>query len=368
MKLTFPHMGNIWLVGKTLFETLGHEVIIPPKNTKKTVELGTTYAPEFACFPLKVTLGNFMEAAQMGADTMFMAGGGGPCRFGLYGHIQKEILNGLGYNIDAIILDPPGASSYKTIFNNLKKVIKRSSVRHIKTALKKGKAKVEVSDYLEKKLGAIRPYEMHDGKNKDSCEKIENDILKQINKEEDLENILGIKEEIDYRINKLNLMPRPKSPTKVAIVGEIYMVLEPFVNFEVEKRLGEMGCEVTRGIYLNEWIDENLNPFTRKEYKKKKQKIQQKARPYINHFVGGHGRESIGEAIHYAEEGFDGVIHVSPFTCMPENTAQSVFPNVSYDYNIPVLSLMFDEQTGEAGTVTRLEAFTDLIKRKKKTA
>lgn len=367
MKITFPHMGNIWVVGKSLFENLGHEVVVPPKNTKRTLELGTTYAPEFACFPLKVTLGNFIESVEQGADTIFMAGGGGPCRFGLYGHIQKEILNDMGYDVNAIIIDPPSVG-IKDMLSKVWKVKNGASFKSTRMALKKAWAKIHVLDYIEKRLSKTRPYETMSGKKKDSCNKIKNDLLKMIDEENNLNNIYGIKEEADYRINNLSLIPRPQNPVKVAIVGEIYMVLEPFANIELEKRLGEMGCEVTRGIYLSDWIRENFYPVNRKKAKKKKKKIQEKAKPYLKHFVGGHGRESIGEAIIYAQKGFDGIIHAAPFTCMPETTAQSVFPVVSEKFNLPVLSLVFDEQTGEAGTVTRLEAFTDLIKRKRKTA
>jgi len=51
-----------------------------------------------------------------------------------------------------------------------------------------------------------------------------------------------------------------------------------------------------------------------------------------------------------------------PFTCMPEIVAKNILPKVSNDMDIPVLSLAFDEQSGEAGIVTRLEAFIDLLK------
>ncbi|UMZ72597.1 acyl-CoA dehydratase activase-related protein [Natranaerofaba carboxydovora] len=367
MKIAFPHMGNISVMGKTLFENLGHEVIVPPKNTKRTLELGTTYAPEFACFPLKVTLGNFIEAAEKGADTIFMAGGGGPCRFGLYGHIQKEILNDLGYDIDAVIIDPP-VVSISDMLSKIWKVKNGSSIKNTKTALQKAWAKMHVLDYLDKKLSKTRPYEIISSKNKDGCDNIKDQIVKMVDKEEDLNKIYQVKEEIDHRIDNLSLAPRPKNPVQVAIVGEIYMVLESFANFDIEKRLGEMGCEVKRSVYLSEWVSQNIHPLGRQKYKQKKKKIEEKAKPYIKHFVGGHGRESIGEAVIYAGEGYDGIIHVAPFTCMPETTAQSVFPIVSEDFNLPVLSMIFDEQTGEAGTVTRLEAFTDLIKRKRKTA
>ena len=68
----------------------------------------------------------------------------------------------------------------------------------------------------------------------------------------------------------------------------------------------------------------------------------------------------------YAEErGTDGLIHVSPFTCMPEIMSQNIFPKMREDVDLPILSLIMDEQTGKAGYLTRLEAFVDLMRRKK---
>ena len=93
------------------------------------------------------------------------------------------------------------------------------------------------------------------------------------------------------------------------------------------------------------------------------EKVKQAAQPYLNHKVGGHGLETIGETVLYAQNNYDGVIHLSPFTCMPEIIAKSILPQVSKDLNIPVLSITVDEHTGEAGVITRLEAFIDLLKR-----
>ena len=50
---------------------------------------------------------------------------------------------------------------------------------------------------------------------------------------------------------------------------------------------------------------------------------------------------------------------------MPEIVAQNILPKVSKNEDIPILSLVLDEQTGKAGYLTRIEAFIDLIKRKK---
>ena len=44
-----------------------------------------------------------------------------------------------------------------------------------------------------------------------------------------------------------------------------------------------------------------------------------------------------------------------PFTCMPEIIAQSVLTKVSADLQIPILFLIVDEHTGEAGYQTRLK-------------
>ena len=87
------------------------------------------------------------------------------------------------------------------------------------------------------------------------------------------------------------------------------------------------------------------------------------AKPYINRPIGGHAQQAIGHTIQYAKEGYDGVILIYPFTCMPEITSNAIIHAVSKKYHIPVLTLCFDEQTGQAGVQTRLEAFVDMIKR-----
>ena len=58
------------------------------------------------------------------------------------------------------------------------------------------------------------------------------------------------------------------------------------------------------------------------------------------------------------------MIHLSPFTCMPRLLPVAFCRRVSHRYGIPVMTLVLDEMTGEAD-MTRLEAFVDLIRRKK---
>ena len=81
--------------------------------------------------------------------------------------------------------------------------------------------------------------------------------------------------------------------------------------------------------------------------------------------IGGDALECISDVMYAEERGTDGLIHVSPFTCMPEIMSQNIFPKMREDVDLPILSLIMDEQTGKAGYLTRLEAFVDLMRRKK---
>jgi predicted nucleotide-binding protein (sugar kinase/HSP70/actin superfamily) len=51
---------------------------------------------------------------------------------------------------------------------------------------------------------------------------------------------------------------------------------------------------------------------------------------------------------------------------MPEIMSQNIFPTMREDHEIPILTLIMDEQTGKAGYITRLEAFVDLMRRRKR--
>jgi predicted nucleotide-binding protein (sugar kinase/HSP70/actin superfamily) len=78
MKITFPHMGNTYITAKAMLDDLGMDYVIPPANNKKALEIGTKYAPELACLPLKINIGNFIQAYEQGADSILITGGVGP--------------------------------------------------------------------------------------------------------------------------------------------------------------------------------------------------------------------------------------------------------------------------------------------------
>ncbi|MGI6604044.1 MAG: hypothetical protein ACOX2S_03035 [bacterium] len=46
---------------------------------------------------------------------------------------------------------------------------------------------------------------------------------------------------------------RSRRPLKIGLIGEIYVVLEPFANHNVQTLLEEMGVLADRSVYLAEW-------------------------------------------------------------------------------------------------------------------
>ena len=62
----------------------------------------------------------------------------------------------------------------------------------------------------------------------------------------------------------------------------------------------------------------------------------------------------------------DGMITVTAFGCGPDSLMVERITRKAKRFNKPLLNLTIDEQTGEAGFITRLEAFVDMLFRKKR--
>lgn len=349
-------MGNIYIPLKSFLKSLDVKVIEPPPCNKRTMELGVKYSPEFACLPLKINIGNYLEAIELGADTIIMAGGIGPCRFGYYAEVQREILMDLGLNIQMIVLEPP-QGNYMHLIKRLQSLIgtKNCSLGKIVYAAKLAWQKALILDELDKIACAVRPLE----KNAGDTEQAYKTAINKIDNAKNPEELKETKQHIDQLFQQICQRENITLP-KIGIMGEIYTVLEPFVNFNVEKILGELGVFARRSIYLTDWVRHNLLPGFLKP--KDLDETLKMAKPYINCFVGGHGQESVAQAVKFSKEGYSGVIQLLPFTCMPEIVAKSVLPQVSKDYSLPIMTLVLDEHSGEAGVRTRLEAFIDMIK------
>ncbi|SET28854.1 Predicted nucleotide-binding protein, sugar kinase/HSP70/actin superfamily [Natronincola peptidivorans] len=357
MKVTFPHMGNQYVATKVMLEELGVDTVIAPQCSHNTLDIGTKHSPESICLPLKVNIGNLMESVKYGADTVVFSGSCGPCRFGYYSILEKEILKELGHDMEFILFDPP-QGDYKTFINRIYKLAQTRNPYKILRALGKGVQVLYQVDALDAAAHYKRPRQKTIGEVDIYYDKFHQEVRNVCGYKETSQLIKEIKESI------MNIEEDPsREVLKVGIVGEIYTIIEPFVNLNVERKLGEMGVEIEKSLKISHWLTEHLflNPLKLTS----EGKTRKAAKPYLRTMIGGHARETIGYTVRYARRKFDGVIQIYPLTCMPEIVAQSILPTVEKDYNIPYLCLIVDEMTGEAGYTTRLEAFIDLLRRRK---
>lgn len=354
MVITFPHMGPAYISIKALFEELGLKIIVPPAVSKKTLEIGTKLSPELACLPLKINMGNYIESIEKGADTIVITGSCGPCRFGYYGIVQKEILKDLGYDVDVIILDPP-KNGIKEFVARIRKLAGNNSVNSILSAVFKAfKVTEEVDELIELSL-KTRCREI----NKGETDRVMYQFEKAIRETRGVSEIRRCIAEYKERLRAIDI-DKEYQPLKVGLVGEIYTLIEPFVNLNVERKLGNMGVEVYRGLTLNGWVKYHLAPDIK--FRLREKRILKKADPYLGLCIGGHAWQTVAHTVNFADMGLNGVIQIMPFGCMPEIVAESILPTISEQEGIPAMTLIVDEMTGEAGYQTRLEAFIDLLR------
>ncbi|UCB43554.1 MAG: hypothetical protein JSV77_02595 [Dehalococcoidales bacterium] len=355
MRVSIPHMGHLYIPLKAMFQRLGIDYVIPPVNSQRTLSLGSRYSPEGLCIPFKMTLGNMIESAEMGANAVLMPGGYGICRLGYYTRVQEQILHNLGYDFEVIQI---GVSDRKFFgaMDMLKRVSNNAPWHRILSAFRFALAKLSTVDQIEQMTQKVRPVELVQG----TANQLYAKAVHAIDNTDDYDTLKRTK--ADY-LRQLNEVVKNKQarPLVVGITGEFYVVLEPFSSFDIERELGKLGVEVRRATYISGWTKFSyfLNPFGINE----KSRIHKAARPYLKRDIGGDGWESVGEKVLHAKE-YDGLIHLAPFTCMPEIIAENIMPSTKEQ--IPVLTILCDEQIAKAGVLTRLEAFVDLLERKRR--
>jgi predicted nucleotide-binding protein (sugar kinase/HSP70/actin superfamily) len=357
MKVTFPQMGNLFIIVKGFLEALNMDFVAPPPTSKRTLEIGTKYAPELACLPFKIILGNYIEGIEKGADTLLISGGRGPCRMGFFSEVHRVILESLGYDIKLVSFEF-GTGEMKELGKIAKEIFKKNRVFQILKEVKNAiKVAVEL-DKLDDLTYKVRPREKVRGTTDSIMRNFKEKIDISYGSEDILCHIYHTK-----KLLKNVEIDKDFKPLRIGIVGEIYIICEPFTNLNIAKILGNMGIEIHISVKISEFIIEHmLKPLFRFERKRDYEKA---AKKYLDTLVGGHGQQTIGHSVIYSQKGYDGIIQIYPFTCMPEIVAQSILPKVSEDLNIPIMTLIIDELTGEAGYKTRVEAFVDLLQRRK---
>jgi predicted nucleotide-binding protein (sugar kinase/HSP70/actin superfamily) len=361
------------------FRSIGIVAEVLPPSDEQTRELGARHSCGEECYPLKLTLGDCLKVLKHpGNDqtntAFFIATGQGPCRFGQYAPYFKSIFQYLGY---------PGITMISPFFENGYADLGESSTAFVRTAWRA----LVSADILLKLLLRARPYEITPG----SADALYDESLT------DLARILETRyrncgeqmEELQEELLRARMCFRAlpqrgnRNRPLIGVVGEIYCRLNTFSNEELARRLEAAGAEVWMND-ISEWVwytnDEESRQYSRQGkaywlpalgaklrnvFQKKDEHalvslfqqdfegheepedfgdILRNAEPYLPaEGASGEMVVNIGKAVYFAQKGLDGVIDISPFTCMNGIICEAIYPRVSRDNGgIPIRNFYFD--------------------------
>jgi predicted nucleotide-binding protein (sugar kinase/HSP70/actin superfamily) len=157
-------------------------------------------------------------------------------------------------------------------------------------------------------------------------------------------------------IEKISGTPGEESSAKpastratIALIGHPYLLYDEYINHRLIHRLEQAGNKV-------------LTP---------EMVAAPELESAVNRLIGGaywtYEEEVVGAGGHYLQNGADGVIGIMAFGCGPDSLMMDMVRRQSARLRTtPFMCLTLEEHTAEAGVVTRLEAFTDMIYRKKR--
>lgn len=349
--LTFPHIGPVYLSAALALKELGLPFVIPPANTIETLDRGKSVSPEEMCLPFKFMAGNIIQAYEKGAGTVIMPATMGPCRLGEYGELLKQILDGAGYKMEWILIDTPKAIGRIEWVKRLKQAGRGRKTGLAKTifillqTVRFADRLDSLEAQLKKKAGCVE----EPGR----CVRMLRSLRSELWRKKTFAEAYAVLEKYEKDMKRMVLHSRP-NPVRILITGEIYTVIESAANQNLEEQLMLLGCEVRRPLTVSWWLRHTI-----------KQSLPGKEKThscYLPYSIGGYACETV-EEIENAQE--DGIIKIMPSGCMPEIVAKAASNVIEEEKGKKVLHLIFDEMQGKAGYETRVEAFVDMLERRK---
>jgi predicted nucleotide-binding protein (sugar kinase/HSP70/actin superfamily) len=306
---------NHYPAWKAFFNELGGQVILSQKTNKKIIDEGVMNTVDEACLPVKVFFGHILDLKKKNVDYIFV-----PRVVSLERNrfLCPKFL-GLPDFVKASMEDIPpiidmDIDLYRGYGRKMRNEIKRvgriftDDTRKIKRA--EQAAKDALKTYTEfLKDGYIPKYAMRMAEGKRPIKKSTGGSL------------------------------------KIGLLGHDYNIMDEYISMNIIKKINDFGGTVVTSDMLS------------------KSAIDYGASCYPKDMFWTYGREMLGAGRYMLDNDLvDGVVLVSAFGCGPDSIIKDM---VEKEYKrkdtMPFLTLTIDEETGETGLITRLEAFMDLI-------
>ncbi len=164
---------------------------------------------------------------------------------------------------------------------------------------------------------------------------------------------------------------------KIAVVSHPYVINDEFASLEMRKKMQQLGVDIITAQQMpRSIIERQIKRLTFDDYglmvkdidnvtKEEKEKYFLGENDYL-YFEFEH--ELVGTTMHYLEnKKIDGVLMLVNFICGPVSVSLEYVKQFSkrIKSETPLMIITLDAHTGEAGFLTRLEAFTDILRLKK---
>ncbi len=396
--LLIPEMSRIGshLIAGT-FRGFGINALV--METYKGLDLGKEFTSGKECFPCQVTTGDILlfikkEKERLGHNfdaenyIYFMLEAEGPCRFGMYNKYQRIVLDSFPELRNLKIGSITSQDSY-----SLRGMLEKEQAQDFR---KIAYFSLVVADILDRLLWRIRPYEKEPGMADDFIERSMKRMSDSFESHAIKKDFDGILDKLEEIIEEAMPIIDPNIPSKplIGIVGEIYLRTHVHANQDVIRVLERYGAEVVNSS-ITEWV--NYTTYDRMREAKIGLQLSlrqfhfKKARAYLKKIIiyGGnlyyqqfrqnqvykragrlidltedhridHLEKIIGEddlfsfdvgteaclsipaIIEYMREGFNGVVNVYPFTCMPSTITSAIVKPIMNRMKVPYLDTAYD--------------------------
>ena len=303
------------------FEDLGIKVVLSDKTTKETMSKGSALVVTETCLPVKVYVGHVLNLLEKGIDKIFVPS---------LQSIDHKIYN---------------CSKIRGLPDLIRNVVKKDFTI-IDATLDKSEKNQGLYQFLKE---AVKSFGITDEKRiKEASKagwKVFNNFKIMMTSGIPFEKALKFAKE-----GKVVIVNNQKEyPINVALIAHGYNLYDERINMKIFDKLEKLDVKAfTAKMASEEQLMEGVNALDSKLY-------------WANEL------EMTGAAGHYLQDNkIDGIITLNAFGCGPDSIMIERIQRYAKKFNKPCLHLSLDEHTGEAGFVTRIEAFTDMLFRKKR--
>lgn len=381
-----PYMSDHVAAFSGALEHFGIPCAVLPPPDAETLAIGLDLCRGRECLPCFLSTGDMIRACRHGLDpetsVFLMPAAPGPCRLGQYRVLQRQLLDREGFAA-LEILSPTPENSY------------RGFGEHPKALRLLFWAGAVAVDLLLRLVYEHRPYELVPG-DTDAAYARGLETIRAAMARGGQRALPGALDAIAADFEALRV-DRSSARPVIAVVGEIYVMLNAYSNQQLIRLLEASGAEIVTGS-LTEWFhfsDETklerdalfghwasflgtsaLGAYQRVIERRLTRRVAHLlrrpadppmselfdlARPYFDTILGTETLLTVAKVVHYARHGVSGVVNVMPFSCMPGIVVAGLSASLRRDLdNLPWLDINFDGQR-ITNIRTRLEAFVHQV-------